>query len=308
MLFVRELGFTGAGMSRALQPHRLMTIRSGAFGSVDYKTPLRVHIDNYLRNRGVSISHTKIVGASGTNTRDYKTKGPDARNHSIVEEDPPDGSQSVRDHALERVWTIPNMMTMTRVALSPWLAYEIMQGNYVLAFSVFTIGASLDYFDGWVARRFNQKSLLGSYLDPAADKILVACTFLPLTISGAISPTLAALVISRDATLIGASVYARHITRVKGEPFFNTSTVSNVSVEPTLLSKANTVLQMGLVTTTLAGLAMEIPMLTVGSVFMDSLSLATGITTAWSFVDYYRLSGTRLKQLQDRKRQAEKNV
>lgn len=197
-------------------------------------------------------------------------------------------------------------MTMTRIALSPWLAYEIMRGNNEVAFAVFTFGASLDYFDGWVARRFNQKSLLGSYLDPVADKVLVACTFLPLTLTGAIPPVLAGIVLLRDVALVGASFYARHLTRIKGESFFSVSSVSNVSVEPTLLSKVNTALQMGLVTSTLAGLAINIPMLAVGSVFMDSVSIATGLTTIWSFIDYYRLSGTRLKQLQEQKRIAEK--
>jgi cardiolipin synthase (CMP-forming) len=97
--------------------------------------------------------------------------------------------------------TIPNLITLFRIILTPLFIIFLIQGNYRKALVVFILAGVSDLADGLIARTWQQKSRLGSYLDPLADKILMAASFVTLSIYHQIPPWLTVVVLSRDVVL-----------------------------------------------------------------------------------------------------------
>uniref|UniRef100_A0A2K5SF53 cardiolipin synthase (CMP-forming) n=1 Tax=Cebus imitator TaxID=2715852 RepID=A0A2K5SF53_CEBIM len=82
----------------------------------------------------------------------------------------------------ENPWTIPNMLSMTRIGLAPVLGYLIIEEDFNIALGVFALAGLTDLLDGFIARNWaSQKSALGSALDPLADKILISILYVSLT-------------------------------------------------------------------------------------------------------------------------------
>jgi cardiolipin synthase len=79
--------------------------------------------------------------------------------------------------------TIPNILTLLRILLIPFFLYASMRGEFTIAFVIFVSAAITDIFDGYIARRFNQRSRIGALLDPAADKTMMICGYLFYTFS-----------------------------------------------------------------------------------------------------------------------------
>ena len=97
--------------------------------------------------------------------------------------------------------TIPNLITLFRIILTPLFIIFLIQGNYRKALVVFVLAGVSDLADGLIARGWQQKSRLGSYLDPLADKVLMAASFVTLSIYQQIPSWLTVVVLSRDVTL-----------------------------------------------------------------------------------------------------------
>ena len=80
-------------------------------------------------------------------------------------------------------WTLPNIITLARICLTPVIALlPFIQGYWpkVIAFLIFLVAAFSDVVDGWLARRYNTVSDLGKLLDPIADKLLLFATLIPI--------------------------------------------------------------------------------------------------------------------------------
>jgi len=80
-------------------------------------------------------------------------------------------------------WTLPNIITLSRICLTPVIALlPFIQGYWpkVIAFLIFLVAALSDVVDGWIARRYNAVSDLGKLLDPIADKLLLFATLIPI--------------------------------------------------------------------------------------------------------------------------------
>lgn len=103
---------------------------------------------------------------------------------------------------------LPNLLTLARVACIPFLAiaiYSPFTGNRLLAAALFVLISVTDWLDGWLARRWNQSSKFGAFLDPVADKICVSVV-LVLVVAQDASPLLAlpiALIIARELIVSG---------------------------------------------------------------------------------------------------------
>jgi cardiolipin synthase (CMP-forming) len=97
--------------------------------------------------------------------------------------------------------TIPNLITLSRILLTPLFIIFLIQGRHRQALIVFIAAGVSDLADGLIARWWQQKSRLGSYLDPLADKLLMSASFVALGISHAIPSWLTVVVISRDLIL-----------------------------------------------------------------------------------------------------------
>jgi cardiolipin synthase (CMP-forming) len=108
------------------------------------------------------------------------------------------------------VVTIPNLLTFLRMALIPVFASLLFYGYSGWALFVFLVAGISDGVDGFVARRFNQESELGTIIDPIADKLLMTVAFIVLTMPNVLQPTrhlpvpfwVTAAVIGRDVLIV----------------------------------------------------------------------------------------------------------
>jgi cardiolipin synthase len=113
--------------------------------------------------------------------------------------------------------TLPNALTLLRILAIPFFAIAVWYGHLWQALIIFVAAGLTDLLDGWIARKFNQRSALGAILDPAADKLLMTTAFilmaLPKDHLRAPIPTwVAILSISRDVviSLVGLVAWVRH--------------------------------------------------------------------------------------------------
>jgi len=126
---------------------------------------------------------------------------------------------------------IPNLLTLTRIVLVPVIVILLIQSSFFKAMIVFVIAGITDGLDGLLARVLNQRTVLGAYLDPLADKALILTSFVTLSILGVIPSWLSVIVISRDLIiLVGISVLV--IMDI------------NFEVRPAFISKVTTTFQL----------------------------------------------------------------
>ncbi len=145
--------------------------------------------------------------------------------------------------------TIPNMLTVGRILLTPVLVWLIVRDWRITAFFVFTFAGVSDAVDGFIARQFNQRSRLGAYLDPLADKTLLVSSFIALWYAGKIPLWLIGITVGRDLVILsgffylyfsGIRVEMRPLAVSKATTFFQLLTVFSVLGEP-LLTMPNVV-------------------------------------------------------------------
>ena len=129
-----------------------------------------------------------------------------------------------------RLINIANGLTAARVLLVPYFAYLLISEREKAALLVFVVCGATDALDGLLARWLRQRTLVGALLDPIADKLLMATAFIVLTYIHIVPLRLTIMVISRDVIiLVGSFLYLL---------LFDAS-----DIQPTGLSKANTVIQ-----------------------------------------------------------------
>jgi len=126
---------------------------------------------------------------------------------------------------------LPNAISLLRIALVAPILMMILEGSFGWALALFWLAGFSDGVDGYLAKRFDWHTRLGALLDPVADKLLVAGTFMTLAYTQHIPVWLAAIVILRDVIIVtGATAYNFIVGPVQGEP--------------TRISKLNTALQL----------------------------------------------------------------
>ncbi len=135
---------------------------------------------------------------------------------------------------------------MGRLFALPFLVILILDGRWQLGFWVMMIAGITDAFDGWLARKLNQHTRLGEYLDPIADKLLLSTLFITLTTVGLIHRYVTVLVLSRDLGILLISAL-----------LFATNTLKDF--RPSLLGKANTCLQIFAVVGVMANQVWRVP-------------------------------------------------
>jgi cardiolipin synthase len=124
----------------------------------------------------------------------------------------------------------PNLLTLLRLFIIPFLVIEILDARYRVAFALFVLAGVSDGLDGLLARWLHQHTRLGQYLDPIADKLLLSTLFLVLTHVGLVPQYVTVLVFSRDLGILLISTL-----------LFATGTLRDF--RPTLLGKLNTLVQ-----------------------------------------------------------------
>lgn len=109
---------------------------------------------------------------------------------------------SVGAAASDRIFTIPNVLSFIRLLMVPVFFVLILWGYDGWALLVLIVSSLSDFFDGMIARRFNQVSRLGQLLDPAADRLFILAALLGLVIRGIVPWWFAVIIVSRDLMLI----------------------------------------------------------------------------------------------------------
>ncbi len=130
--------------------------------------------------------------------------------------------------------SIPNVLTVARILLTPVFVIFLLRHQYTQALLVFAAAGLTDGLDGFIARYFNQRTVLGAYLDPTADKLLLVSAYIMLGVLKVIPPWLAVIVIARDVIIvIGIAIL--------------TLTEKSYEVSPSIVSKVTTAIQLLLV-------------------------------------------------------------
>ena len=131
---------------------------------------------------------------------------------------------------LRQLKSTPNLLTLLRLIFIPFIAMTVMDGYFGWALGLFILAGLSDGLDGFLARRMNQRTTLGQYLDPIADKLLLSAMFLVLALTHKMPWKITILVFSRDfgILLISGLLYM---------------TTSLRDFTPSFFGKANTVAQ-----------------------------------------------------------------
>jgi cardiolipin synthase len=168
--------------------------------------------------------------------------------------------------------TAPNLLTLLRICLVPVLVVATLENHYVLSFVLFVVAGLTDALDGALARLLHQRSVLGAYLDPVADKLLLSTLFLVLMYKQLIPVTVTVLVFGRD---VGILMVAAILYAAAGHREF----------KPSLFGKANTLAQVATVAIVLLVQIHTTPALAVfRRLALDAtmvLTVVSGLHYAW---------------------------
>lgn len=172
--------------------------------------------------------------------------------------------------------SVPNLLTLLRMVLVPVVVWLIINGHHAAAFWLFLVAAATDAIDGFLAKHFDQATLLGAYLDPVADKLLLVGVFVTLGVVGDLPSWLVVFVVSRDVMIVIAFAIAYLVARP-------------IRVRPLPVSKANTAAQIILAGGVLAdlGLGIDLPQsIRLGAIVI--VAVLTGLSWAIYFAVWAR--------------------
>ena len=170
------------------------------------------------------------------------------------------------------LFTLPNVITLGRLCAVPAAVWLMLQHRLDLAFLVFVGAGVSDAVDGWLARVLRARSLLGSILDPIADKALLVSVYVTLAAIGVLPDWLAILVVFRDLLIVGGVI----LLFVMGQP---------PAIKPLFVSKLNTALQIALAALALflSGFRLEANgLLWVMIVCVAATTFASGAAYVWT--------------------------
>ena len=135
---------------------------------------------------------------------------------------------------ISHILSAPNQLTLLRMVFVPFIVIHLVEGRYLWALVVFVIAGFSDGLDGLLARTLHQQTLLGQYLDPIADKLLLSTMFLVLSILHKIPWKFTVVVFSRDISILAASAVLFAIAGLR-------------DFRPSIFGKANTFSQIAAV-------------------------------------------------------------
>lgn len=116
---------------------------------------------------------------------------------------------------------IPNAISLMRLFMIAPIVLLFVNYEFGWALALFAIAGLSDGIDGWIAKKYDWNTRLGKFLDPAADKLLVAWSFGTLAYLGLIPVWLAAIVIGRDVVIVaGSFIFHYLVHRLEGDPTF----------------------------------------------------------------------------------------
>ncbi len=177
-------------------------------------------------------------------------------------------------------WTAPNQLTLLRLIFIPFVIINVLDNDWKWALGLLVAAGLSDALDGALARLLNQRTMLGQYLDPIADKLLLSSLFLVLSFVKKIPWKYTVLVFSRDVIIIATCMVLY-------------ATVGFRDFRPSIIGKINTVCQICAVFCVILAQAFPAPwVLTLQKFFL----YATFTFTCISGVHYVLRTGYRLRR------------
>jgi cardiolipin synthase (CMP-forming) len=138
---------------------------------------------------------------------------------------------------------VPNLISLSRLLSVPVAVWLIIAGHTTVAFWLFVAAGLSDALDGFIAKRYGARTVLGGFLDPLADKALLVSVYVTLGYEGHIQLWLVILIVFRDVLIIGGALLYQTLTQA-------------LRMEPLAISKINTAAQIGLAALLLARLGL----------------------------------------------------
>ncbi|KAB8254694.1 hypothetical protein BDV32DRAFT_142641 [Aspergillus pseudonomiae] len=173
----------------------------------------------------------------------------------------------------ENIYTVPNILTMTRLVAAPLVGYFLVHDYHQAALALFAYAGITDLVDGYIARRYNLQTVVGTIIDPMADKLLMTIGVACLAVNGSIPVWLAVIILGRDVGLAISAIYYRWISLPPPKTMarYWDFSLPSAEVKPTTISKVNTALQLLLV-----GSAIALPV--VPEAIIDAWNLKEAMT------------------------------
>eukprot|EP00899_Mesostigma_viride_P019191 jgi/Mesvir1/27273/Mv07108-RA.1 len=185
------------------------------------------------------------------------------------------------------VVNIPNILSFGRLVSGPFIAMLIVNRFPLTSVVALSLAGISDWADGFYAKRMSSSSVLGSYLDPLADKVLVACVALALVYGDMLPGSLVAFIVGRDVVLVaGAFLHRAHSLGWQWNEwkhYFQVSSGGATLVQPLFISKLNTALQL---TLALGAILNQSPSVSFPQWVLPSLGASVAATTVLSFWAY----------------------
>ena len=185
----------------------------------------------------------------------------------------------IRPVAGKRRVNIPNIITLGRILLVPFIVWAIASNQMEIAFAIFIIAGVSDAVDGFLAKNFNMTSELGALLDPVADKALLVSIYVSLGIWGAVPRWIVILVVSRDIMIVGAVI----VSWLYGKP---------IPMKPLMVSKLNTVAQVAFAALVLGSVGFRFDAAPYDLVLMGLVTIFTLLSVSFYLVEWARHMST----------------
>ncbi len=164
---------------------------------------------------------------------------------------------------------LPNFFSLARIVLLFPFIYLLLNGCYGYALAVGFAAGLTDLIDGALARLLRQQTVLGTYLDPAADKLFMTASFITLAATGLLPLWLTLLVIGRDVMIV-LGVLILHLLSLPPEP------------RPSMVSKVTTALQLLTIGATILSAVYALPWLTVALIVACAAgTVVSGVQYIW---------------------------
>jgi cardiolipin synthase len=177
---------------------------------------------------------------------------------------------------------IPNFISLGRLMAVPVIIWLIIGGRMTEAFWLFVAAGVSDALDGFIAKRFGATTIIGGYLDPLADKVLLAGVYIALGQAGRLEDWLVIMVVFRDILILGGALLFHVVAQ-------------SLSMQPIFISKVNTVCQICLAAAILgaAGLGFSL------GVARDAMIFIVAVTTLVSGTVYVITWSRRVAAMED---------
>lgn len=166
---------------------------------------------------------------------------------------------------------LPNLITLLRIASVPFIVILLFNNNYAMTLLLFVFAGLSDALDGYIAKRFQCITKLGTMLDPIADKCLLVASFVMLTHQEYLPFWLTVIVVFRDLLIIGGVIFVSLL-------------IGRIELKPLIISKINTVMQLFLIFVVLMNLAHPQLIPNIGEPFLYILVAGTSISSGLAYI------------------------